>query len=64
MKVNLDIAVSTVPVRPTLKFTDRFELELSRNDPKDGELLLITVKPAQRQVEADRSPDVQIGSEN
>jgi len=53
-----------VIVRPILKFTDRFESELDCNDPKDGELLLITVKPAQRQVEADRGSDVQIDPES
>ena len=46
--------------RPTLKFTDGFEVERVCWDPKDGELCLNRVKPEETLVEARSDSDVQI----
>jgi len=46
--------------RPILMFTDRFEYEHTRWDPKDGELCLYRVKPEETLVEARSDTDVQI----
>ena len=46
--------------RPTLKFTDGFEVEHVCWDPKDGELCLNRAKPEETLVEARSDSDVQI----
>jgi hypothetical protein len=46
--------------RPILMFSDRFEYEQSRSDPKDGELCVNRVKPGETLVEARSGSDVQI----
>ena len=46
--------------RPTLKFTDGFEVERVCWDPKDGELCLNRAKPEETLVEARSDSDVQI----
>ena len=51
---------SAVSVSPGLFFSDRFEVEHSRYDPKDGELYLRRVKPGETLVEARCGTDVQI----
>ena len=46
--------------RPTLTFSDGFEVERVCWDPKDGELCLNRVKPEETLVEARSDSDVQI----
>jgi len=46
--------------RPTLMFTDGFEVERVCWDPKDGELCLNRAKPEETLVEARSDSDVQI----
>ena len=46
--------------RPTLTFSDGFEVERVCWDPKDGELCLNRVKPEETLVEARSGSDVQI----
>ena len=46
--------------RPTLKFSDGFEVEHVCWDPKDGELCLNRAKPEETLVEARSDSDVQI----
>ncbi len=45
---------------PSFFFCEKYEVEHSRYDPKDGELYLRKVKPGEILVEACRDTDVQI----
>ena len=50
---------------PTLNFyKDMFELKPSPNDPKDGELWLVTLKSKEISMEDGKGVDVQIAPQN